>query len=49
MTKDEFNSRKSTILCILKEMLDSVEYRCNTADLKLAVEYINKLEMEEIH
>lgn len=47
MTKDEFNNRKSTILRILKEMLDSVEYRCNTADLKLAVEYINKLEMEE--
>lgn len=47
MTKDEFNSRKSTIVRILKEMLDSVEYRCNTADLKLAVEYINKLEMEE--
>jgi len=47
LTKDEFNSRKSTILRILKEMLDSVEYRCNTADLKLAVEYINKLEMEE--
>lgn len=49
MTKDEFNSRKSTILRILKEMLDSVEYRCNTTSLKLAVEYINKLEMEEIH
>lgn len=49
MTKDEFNSRKSTILRILKEMLDSVEYRCNTDDLKLAVEYISKLEMEESH
>lgn len=47
MTKDEFNSRKSTILRILKEMLDSVEYRCNTASLKLAVEYIDSLEMEE--
>lgn len=47
MTKDEFNSRKSTILRILKEMLDSVEYRCNTASLKLAVEHIDRLEMEE--
>lgn len=47
MTKDEFNSRKSTILRILKEMLDSVEYRCNTASLKLAVKYIDRLEMEE--
>ena len=49
MTKEEFDDRKGTILRILKEMLDSVEYRCNTASLKLAVEYINKLEMEEIH
>ncbi len=49
MTKEEFDNSKDTILRILKEMLHSVEYRCNTASLKLAVEYINKLEMEEIH
>lgn len=49
MTKEEFDDRKGTILCILKEMLHSVEYRCNTDDLKLAVEYISKLEMEESH